>query len=58
MKIPVMDHLHLRLLGRIPFTLMTGETEIFCIEPQPCKVSLDGKPIVQFELMGGLGVSF
>lgn len=58
MKIPVTDFLHLRLLGRLPVTLMTGSTQIFCVEPHGCKVSLDGKPIVQFELMGGLGVSF
>ncbi len=58
MKIPVTSFLHLRLLGRLPVTLMTGKTEIFCIDPEGCKVSLDGKPIVQFELMGGLGVNF
>ena len=58
MKIPVTSFMHVRLLGRLPVTLMTGKTEILCIEPHGCGVSLDGKPLVQFELMGGLGVSF
>jgi hypothetical protein len=57
-KVPLTDNLHLRLLGRLPVTLLTGKTQIFCIEPQGCKVSYDGKPIVQMELLGGLGVSF
>ncbi len=57
-KLPIMKHFHLRLLGRLPVTIMTGQTQIFCIEPRGCSVGLDAKPIVQAELMGGFGASF
>lgn len=57
-KLPVTSFLHLRLLGRAPVTFMTGNTEVYCITPQGCGVSLVAKPIAQVEALGGLGVSF
>lgn len=57
-KLPVTSFLHLRLLGRAPVTFMTGSTEVYCITPAGCNVSLTAKPIAQVELLGGLGVNF
>jgi hypothetical protein len=57
-KVPLTSNLHLRLLGRLPFTLLTGKTQVFCIEPEGCSVSFDGKPVLQAELAAGLGVTF
>ena len=37
---------------------MTGSTEVYCISPQGCGVSLTAKPIAQIELLGGIGVNF
>ena len=54
-KLPVTSFLHLRLLGRAPVTFMTGNTEVYCVSPLGCGVSLTAKPIAQIELLGGLG---
>lgn len=58
LKLPITSFLHLRLLGRAPVTFMTGSTEIYCLTPVGCNVSLTAKPIAQVELLGGLGVNF
>lgn len=57
-KLPITSFLHLRLLGRAPVTFMTGNTEVYCITPQGCGVSLVAKPIAQVEVLGGVGVNF
>lgn len=57
-KLDVTEWLHLRLLGRIPFTFATSEAGAFCVSPAGCLVLVSGGPIVQGEVYGGLGFSF
>ncbi len=57
-KLPLTHWLDLRLLGRMPMTFMFGESQIYCVSPEGCRAELDGKPIVQGELQGGVGISF
>lgn len=56
-KFEVLDFLHLRLLGRVPFTILSSDTGVLC-PGGGCVVSPSGEPSVQVELQGGVGVSF
>ncbi len=57
-KIDITEWLHLRFLGRIPFTFATSEAGAFCVSPVGCMILVSGGPIVQGEVYGGFGVSF
>lgn len=57
-KFDITEWLHLRLLGRLPFTFVSGESEVFCVVPGGCLVTLDGTPLIQGEVYGGVGLSF
>jgi hypothetical protein len=49
--------LHLRLLGRLPFTFLAGDSTVLCAAGG-CRVRLDGVPLIQGDVEAGLGVSF
>jgi hypothetical protein len=57
-KIDLTEWLHLRFLGRIPFTFATSEAGAFCLSPVGCVVLVSGGPIVQGEVYAGLGLTF
>lgn len=57
-KFEITEWLHLRVLGRLPFTFVSGESEVFCVVPGGCLVLLDGAPLIQGEVYGGVGLSF
>ncbi len=54
-KIELHEHVHLRLMGRIPL-IMTGK-DVVCTD-FGCARTDDMKPIAQLELLGGLVASF
>ena len=50
--------LHFRALARLPMTLLTKESNVFCFEDQSCAVSLNTSPLVQGDFQMGLGLRF
>lgn len=56
-KFEVHEFVHLRLLGRLPFTVLSSDATVLC-PGGGCVVDPDGQPMVQVELQGGIGVSF
>lgn len=57
-KINFTDWLHLRLLGRVPLNVLSGNSKMLCISPAGCVVALDTKLLVQGELYAGVGFAF
>jgi hypothetical protein len=57
-KVDITEWLHLRFLGRIPFTFVTSEAGAFCVSPAGCVVLVSGGPVVQGEIYAGFGFDF
>lgn len=57
-KFEVTKWLHFRLLARLPITFLGKETNVLCLTASECVVGLDGEPLIQGEVHGGLGISF
>lgn len=57
-KLELLSFLHLRLMGRVPVTLIGGESRVFCLVGERCVATLSGEPLVQGQLLLGLGVGF
>ena len=55
-KVDLHEHVHLRFLGRLPVIFMSGDA--FCTDGTGCLTVDQIKPMAQFELHGGVGVSF
>lgn len=55
-KFRILSFLHLRVLGRIPFTISSGE--LYCYSGYGCAVVTNGAPFVQGEVQAGLGLAF
>jgi hypothetical protein len=55
-KFRLLKSLHLRLLGRVPFTLTSGE--LYCYSGRGCALVTNGTPFVQGEVQAGLGLDF
>lgn len=56
-KFEVHEFVHLRLLGRLPFTVLSSDATVLC-PGGGCVAAPEGQPMVQVELQGGVGVSF
>ncbi|GEM_PF-833154 len=55
-KFRLLSFLHLRLLGRVPFTFSGGE--LYCYTGYGCAVVSDGAPFVQGEIQAAIGLDF
>jgi hypothetical protein len=55
LKIDVHEHVHLRLIGRMP--ILFANKDVFC-SGADCAHAEEIRPTAQLELLGGLGVSF
>jgi hypothetical protein len=54
-KFDVHEHIHLRLLGRVPILFATKD--VICTDAQ-CLHAAQLRPLAQIEVLGGVGVSF
>lgn len=57
-KLEILRFLHLRLMGRIPFSFINGESQALCVTGSTCAVTLGGDPLIQAQVLLGLGLGF
>jgi hypothetical protein len=57
-KIEIIHELHIRLSGRMPINFLSGESQVFCVTGAGCVATLHGDPLIQAQLLAGIGVGF
>lgn len=57
-KFEVLPFMHLRLIGRIPFTFVADTNEVLCPVGGGCEATLSGTPLIQPQILLGLGFNF
>ncbi|HSC88492.1 MAG TPA: hypothetical protein VLC09_14515 [Polyangiaceae bacterium] len=57
-KVEILRNLHLRFTARMPINFVSGESEVFCVTGAGCLATLHGDPLIQGQLLGGIGFGF
>lgn len=57
-KIMLADVLDVRLIGRMPVNFISGEAAALCINGRGCAVHYSGQPLIQGQVLLGVGLHF
>ncbi|MCH2110044.1 MAG: outer membrane beta-barrel protein [Polyangiaceae bacterium] len=57
-KWQAIEHLQFRLLMRMPITVLSGDSSVFCVSGSGCLISYDGPTLIQGEALAGISLTF
>ena len=58
LKYQLLPILQLRLLARMPITILSGDAKVLCVSGAGCAATYGGQPFIQGEFQAGLGLTF